>query len=88
MRDRVFGVVLAAALLHGGYLVYPHSTMSSGFCSPPFCCKSLSIILKSMFQILDKLLQLGSLRPGEQVGYIHGGHSPKEVLIDPRQVHF
>uniref|UniRef100_A9U4N5 Predicted protein n=1 Tax=Physcomitrium patens TaxID=3218 RepID=A9U4N5_PHYPA len=26
LRDRVFGVVLAAALIHGGYLVYPPCT--------------------------------------------------------------
>lgn len=29
LRDRLFGVVLGAALLHGGYLVYPVAFMSS-----------------------------------------------------------
>lgn len=29
LRDRLFGVVLGAALLHGGYLVYPMAVISS-----------------------------------------------------------
>lgn len=29
LRDRLFGVVLGAALLHGGYLVYPMAFISS-----------------------------------------------------------
>ncbi len=35
LRDRLFGVVLVAALLHGGYLVYPHPFF---FCSIVFLC--------------------------------------------------
>ncbi len=35
LRDRLFGVVLVAALLHGGYLVYPHPFF---FCSIVILC--------------------------------------------------
>ncbi len=38
LRDRLFGVVLVAALLHGGYLVYPHPFF---FCSIVFLCTFL-----------------------------------------------